>query len=467
LISSCNSFTLGDGVVTEEFSILFNFLNGWCSSVLAPLKHALTGPGIPILMEALVRSGYSLGAICERLNSVAAFGSLPDPAYVLLGDPETVLTPPLAELCEPATRSHGDSLAVAGPLAGRFAAEIRLPATALDTVSRAGGGRVALVPLCDSLRTADVYFSFRLAPDDTWRLILFSSRELGGTPVQFALTPAVGLCSEQHFRALEAIRGLYRLQAFGLPITLIQDAEERIVAQLRFAVGYPRLTEFAIGELVIRNLAEVLDEHLTEARHAVLQHLIELTADRLWISQVYGRHYSSIRREPAGRAPCPYCNCETTHWLYEDECTGRPPRRLVICARCGIIADHPAAKQIDVRMQKIDDLPLEGVRVGVAITNCSEHSMRPVIAAHFHEWRDLGVSSHLPPRDVQITGGETIELEMVFAFSKPFADLIQDIHVFTLTEEFELSCFTQKIVSQHSALLRNSLVTVGAIPEAH
>jgi len=464
LISSCNTFTLGDGIVGPQFSLLFRMLSGWCCSVMAPFKHALSGPAIPLLTDALARSGFSLGASTERLNSIAPYGARPDPAYVLFGDPETVIMAPAGEPHKPSATVIGDSLAVAGELNGRCAAEWSLPEASLDAVARKNGGQLALVPLCDSLRSPDVYFAFRQEPAaGSWSLVLFSGRELPRTRAQLALTGAAGISPQLHARALEAIRALYQLQAVGIPIGQIQHAEENIISQLRFGAGYPRLVEFAIGETVIRNMAAILDAQFTEARHEVLRQLVELTADRLWISQSYGRHYSSVRREPSGSVPCPYCACETTQWRFDDDCTGRPARTLVICARCGIIADHPTERELAVRIEKVGELPLDGVTVGVSVTNRAERTLKASVAAQFHEWRGLGVSADAGLFTFELAPGETLTRDFVFNFSKPFGDYMQDIHVFTLTEDFALSCFTQKMTSAHSSLRRKTLVSTGAV----
>ena len=312
LISSCDTFTLGDGIVTPEFSLLSQMLDGWCSSVMAPYKHALTGRMIPVFLESLVRSGLSLGAITERLNSIAPLGGLPDPAYVLLGDPETVLAPPTSQAYELTSQIVGSSLALAATLHGAYAAELVISKASLDILAGKNAGNLALVPLCDSLRSPDVFFTFRQNPiTKDWCLILFSRRELGSSRVQLALTEGVGLTEGTHSLAREVIRRLYELQAFGIPIVQIQEIEEGILAQLRFCVGYPRLIEFAVGELVIRRMNAILEAQFTEARIAVLHRFVELTANRIWISQCYGRYYSSVRREPDDSVPCPYCNCDT------------------------------------------------------------------------------------------------------------------------------------------------------------
>lgn len=467
LISSCNTFTLGDGVVGPEFSLLFRMMDGWCCSVMAPLKHALTGVAIPLLIEALARSGCSLGALAERLNSIAAYGADADPAYVLLGDPATIVSPPSLELQQPDAHLIGDSMALAGNLLGRCAAEWQLPPTTLRAVAARNDDRIAIVPLCSGLRSPDVYFAFRRRPDsDRWNLLLFSDRELPRTRVQLAVIGSAGVPSWLHVHTLDRIRELYRMQAFGIAIEIIQDIEAGILSQLRFGIGYPRLVEYLVGELMIRNLGSILEEQLTQARHTILDQLIELTADRLWLSQRYGRHYSSVRRAPSGTAPCPYCVSETTPWHYADEVTGRTSRTLMICARCGIIADHPTESPLHVSMGKLHELPLAGVTVTVSVSNRSETPLHVAVIAHFHEWRNLGISRDGEHVDLQLMAGQTAHHEFVFHFEKPFGDYMQDIHVFTLTGNFELSCHTQKLTSTHRALQQRGLVGIVAAPFA-
>jgi hypothetical protein len=454
LISSCNTFTLGDGLAPPEFSLLVNMLAGWCSSVMAPIKHALSGPRVPMLIEALARSGFSLGAIANRMNSIAVLGEEPDPAYVLLGDPEITVADS-AQVAETASAHDiGGAIAMDIPLDGRPAVEVALPSRTIERVLDPSG-KLVVVPLCETLRAPDVYFCFRrVSAAEGWNLILFSSRELPHTRAQFFLSAPTGLHDRQHALAFERIRSLRRLAAFGVPDTVIQGAEDDILTQVRFAAGYPRAIDLAIGDLVIRNLDAILSEQFAALRHAVLEQLIELTATRLWISQNYGRFYSSVRRQKGIAGACIYCSCETTEWVYEDKVEGRAARTLVICARCGIVADHPQNRQIDVRMEIVKDLPLDALRVRISFRNVTDHPIEASIAVPFHEWRPLGVTGGLEPQRLSLAAGEVTERAAVFTFTKPLPDYMQDIHVFTLTEDFELSCFTQKMISRHNAALK-------------
>ncbi len=467
LISSCNTFTLGDGIVGTQFNLLFRMVDGWCCSVIAPFKHALSGHSIPLLLESLARSGFSLGEIAERLNSIAPFGALPDPSYVLLGDPEVVIFPPAAKPGFPGVLQLRDSLAVASDLPDRFAAEWILPTDALHTVTRKNQGRLALVPLCDTLRSNDIYIAFHHKADtQNCGLLLFSSKELPYGRAQLAFTESAGVAPHLQTRTLFAIRSLYLLQAFGLSIDLVQEAEQTLLDHLRFALGYPRMIELATAELIIRSLPGIVDNKLHEIRCAVLGQFVELTAGRLWISQLYGRHYTSVRRQPATSALCPCCGCEITSWRYNDDCTQRPSRLLVICARCGIIADHPTENCLAVRMDTVGVLPLKGVCVSIAVTNLADCRLQASLAAQFHEWRDLGISARESAFSFELAPGETLERQLTFDFSRPFGDYMQDLHVFTLTKDFALSCFTQKMISTHHRLEQQSLVSLEAIGPA-
>ena len=456
LISSCNTFTLGDGLAPPEFSLLFNMLTGWCSSVMAPLKHAFTGPGVPRLIEALAKSGFSLGALTERLNSIAVFGEEPDAAYVLLGDPEIRVHATTQTIQTPKTQDVGGAAALDILLNGNPAAEIAIPASTLRSSSGAAG-RLTVVPLCETLRAPDVYFCFRRAEEkETWNLILFSDRGLPRTRAQLLLAPPTGLEERHQVVAIERILSLRRLAAFGVPNPVIHHIEDDILTQVRFAAGHPRVIDFAIGDLVIRNLDTILSEEFAAARHAVLNEFIELTGTRLWISQNYGRSFTSVSRQPGTPGSCPYCDCEITDWVYDDRVEGRNARTVSICARCGIIADHPKIKTLDVRMEVIRNLPLEGLLFRISVHNTGDHTIHASIAAAFHEWRPLGVTGGLGPAEVTLAAGEIVEREIAFTFSKPMPDYMQDVHVFTLTDDFELSCFTQKMISRHNAALRKA-----------
>ena len=135
----------------------------------------------------------------------------------------------------------------------------------------------------------------------------------------------------------------------------------------------------------------------------------------------------------------------------------------MICARCGISADYPAECELTVNMGRINILPQEGARIPVAVTNCTERRMRGSVATQFHDWRSMGISVDKDVVDFDLAPRETFEREFVFKFARPFGDYIQDIHVFTLTDKFALSCFTQKMMSRHAAVMRKDIVSVESV----
>jgi len=113
-------------------------------------------------------------------------------------------------------------------------------------------------------------------------------------------------------------------------------------------------------------------------------------------------------------------------------------------------------------MSKVQGLSLEGARIAIAVTNCTDVRLKASLAAQFHEWRSLGVSVDKDVFTLELAPHETLTEELVFDFARPFGDYMQDIHVFILTEAFALYCLTQKMISTHTALRREALVSIGA-----
>ena len=126
LLLSCDAFTLADGLAPPQFNLLLSFLDGMAATVLAPFKHVQFNEGLILLANALLKGGFSVGGIAKRLNDRARAGSLPDYAYLVLGDPELTMTSH-APVSDVEITAEPGGLTVEVPSTGATAIEIAIP----------------------------------------------------------------------------------------------------------------------------------------------------------------------------------------------------------------------------------------------------------------------------------------------------------------------------------------------------
>jgi len=158
-------------------------------------------------------------------------------------------------------------------------------------------------------------------------------------------------------------------------------------------------------------LKDALDHQFVEVRHALLRDLLRRSADRLWLSHHYSRHYPEGRHlspQEFNRV-CDFCGNETHCWRYEDSCIGLPSRDMVMCSRCGIVADEPAEKEIEIRLEPVRKLEGTSHRHRLVIHNRSNRHVQLSFFLQFHHWKQLGIEQNTAISDASIEPGGSIE----------------------------------------------------------
>ena len=446
VILSCNTFTLGDGVVTPEYNLLLNFLNGWPLSIIAPLQHASLSPLSSVFAEAMIESGYNQAEITFRLNHIVQLGSYPEPQYVLLGDPELTIGQPASSTVTTTLPSKGNTLQVSFPTVRRRLVESALPEDWLRTLSEHD-----LKPTITSLSRAvepGTYICFYSDRGPTPSgFIVFSDHEWapGFWTLQLEAKPKA--TEVQAAAAIRSAAEIRQHRMFGVDPTLISRMEDGVLALVRADTGYPRLFEPLQTEQSIP-LDQALSSRVQLIRRALLEDLVRRTADRVWLNHHYASHYSTaLRLEDAGSAVCAFCGNPTHTTRHDDPYTGLTPRDMTICTRCGIVGDLPSRSPLEIELQPT--AAFEGVDhiQRLLIRNRGEHPVELSYFVQFHSWKKLGVDGVTRIIDVTIPAHSAIENEIPFHFARPLPDYIHDIMCYVLTEDLKLHCIGQRVAT--------------------
>ena len=452
IVLSCDLFTPTDGLAPGSSTLFYDLLAGWPAAIVAPYKHAQINNGLRVLADSLVRSGYTLGEITERLNGIARFGSEGDPAYGLLGDPELVLFPESRWETDEAPASvdrSADGIAVECAPRGERAIEWWVGTGDLPPLMQRCRS-LAVDPGCDVLADREMLFAFLPRPRiGRLGVLLFSPRALPRAPHRFSLKPADALPEADVARLAERGRRLLALGALGIGVAIVDEARTCLLTAQRIAGAYPRAIEFTLAERAARHALPLLGPDLARIRRAVLDDLRRgIATERSWLSHQYRRACAPVgRADPdPGYERCPTCGQDTTHWRCEDPAAELEPRRLVICHRCGIIADRPFEAVLDVRFSPS---PLTGGQQyseRFCVTNCSAEPLEASVAAQFNEWEMSGIAAHPTLHELALDAGASETVTVEFSFATPPKPDAVSLHCYAMSERCELSAFTRKVV---------------------
>jgi hypothetical protein len=459
IILSCNSLTFGDGLIPPEYTVLLNFLNGWPISAIAPFKHVQLNSGMAILVDSLIRSGFSLGEISQRLNCIGQPGTLPDYAYVLVGDPEVVpgandryIHPKIS------VEKYDSGVEVNCSPDGKYVVECLVPH---ETISHLIGNGHALTvdPVSAELCKQDVFFTFM--PVQKARqlgVLMFSGQKLFDGTLSFRLHHAHRLSDAQKHSALNQMSRIASLSIFGLDETIVQ-ARDSVLKPLRAMVSYPRPLELALGEAAARNFDFLLDDALLQTRRLVIEKILTmLEKSSLWLSHQYGSVYPLQYRLPSESPParCHTCDSSVYNWRYEDNCTGLSPRTMVLCVRCGIIADTPVPAELEICLPAFNELSGASHEQQIIVRNRSDRQIELSLFAQFNQWKRIGSTVDPLIQELNLEPGETANIEARFIFDGPLPSGIREMQCCALTDRFDLYCATQRGISSQGGAYRDN-----------
>lgn len=458
IILSCNSLTFGDGLIPPEYTVVLNFLNGWPISAIAPFKHVQVNSGMAILVDSLIRSGFSLGEISQRLNCIGTPGTHPDYAYVLVGDPETIPRPGDRYLHPNIlVEKYESGVQVKCSPDGRRVVECLLPQ---ETISHLTGNGHSLTvnPISEELCKQDVFFTFMpLQKARRLGVLMFSPQKLSDTtPLSFHLQHACRLTEEQKHRALEHVRRISSLSIFGLD-EIIPRAKDTVLALLRAMVSYPRPLELALGEAAARNFDFLLDDALLKTRRLILEKILTmLEKGSLWLSHQYRGMYPIQYKLQSESLPakCDTCRSSVYHWRYEDNCTDLTPRTMMLCARCGIIADVPFPAELEICLPAFSEFTGTSHDQQIIVSNRSDRNIELSLFVQFNQWAKIGSTVNPVIQELDLEPGKTVNTAARFSFDGPLPSGIREIHCWVLTDRFDLYCITQRGVSSQGGAFR-------------
>lgn len=447
---SCDAFTLGDGLVPPEFNILLNFLNGWASTVLAPFKHVQGNMGLSVLANALIHSGYSIGEVAQRLNAVCRLDDVPDYSYLVLGDPDVVPKSGAtrSDTLVATARSH-DGLDVACEAGQASALEIVIPFQEVLEVFGSSARRLAVEPLSESLQSPDIYFSLRHTPDAAaLSICVFGKNALPVDTLVFRLIVAEGFSDHDRKMAFDHLKHLNALANIEFLIPTVRSTEAQILSTMRTAIAYPRAIELLQGHAIVRGIASILTNEFRSARQDILHAILdEMACKRIWISQIYAPAYPIVRQLDTRNGICDFCGNALTAWSYQDGFTDLFDRTVVICDRCGISEDRPAAAELEIKLATCQSLTSVTHRQAFSVRNRSTRTIELSLLHQFNEWQQLGIEVDPGIEEFTLAAGEQVDKSAVFRFPPDLPDGLLQMQFFALTDRFCLQFVGQKVKS--------------------
>jgi hypothetical protein len=279
---------------------------------------------------------------------------------------------------------------------------------------------------------------------------VFCPRDLPTVPHRLRLRGAHGLDDRQRRQSLDRLTKISRLSHCGLSSTAIQSATEGVLSVLRAAASYPRVLEPITANYLARNLQDVLEAHFADVRHSLLGAIRhELAGRRLLLSHRYAPAYPSVRLLGGGTGtePCPLCRSRTCTWRYQDDLTGLGTRHVVICDRCGIIADHPVPRELHIQLSPLPAITASSQTGGVTLGNCSARKIMVSFTVQFDWWKHLGIEVSPAVQDVTLEPAQVWEGHVEILCERRLHDDIYILQVFALTDDCELYCASLKTIS--------------------
>ena len=390
LLMSCDAFSPSEGLAPSDFRLLFRLLEGQPCAVLAPFKHVQANDALLLMVEAMARTGCTLGEIAHRINARANIGTLPDYGFLVLGDPEITVTGREGRDAGAVKISEtSGAVVVLTELDGARHAFTEL-VPAIDAVAP-----LAVLPISANSRSPDIFFSLGWSGDvGTIDVTLFRKDPFEPGPFEFALMPAYQPDDGEleHGRVV-LHRARLLTHIFGA-CEALATAETALRGLLKMACAFPRPIELAVSQQIMLNLDSVMAERVADLRRSACDRILEaLATRRIWISQEYAELFADLRRAgPAHDCACPHCGNEAVAWAYADRITHLPSRHVLICSRCGIISDVPAQTPLRVAFPTIGRFRAREQPVAVQVTNTTDTPAAVSLALQLNEWRTQGLS---------------------------------------------------------------------------
>lgn len=445
LLVSCDGFTPAGGLAPSDFSLLFRLLDGQACAILAPYKHVQANENVLVMVEAMARSGYSLGEIAYLVNARANVGALPDYGYLVLGDPEFQALPaanPPAEVPKITDTSHGILVRTrCGP--DRHALSLRVPAPQSDEP-------LAVLPVSARLRAANIFFALGMSPAaEMMEVTLFSDERLPEGPVEFAIVKARRPAMAKISEAVERLHKLRLFRSIFGESEAANSHEKAIRDLLGMAVTFPRPIEIAMGQNMLLNFDRLVRSEFTQLQGALCDAILAaLARRRIWISQEYGGLFARVQRAGPGHdGECPHCANHVTAWAYEDWLNGFASRHVLICSRCGIIADGPSESPVAVEFETIGCFQRSEERMTIRIRNLGDLPLGVSLAVQLNDWKAAGVQGTDCRVDFAIGPGETRTHCATLHFPEAFQDDILSVQLFLVSDMLDLFFVSQKVRS--------------------
>ena len=441
-LMSCDGFTPSDGLAPSEFSLLFRLLDGQTAAVLAPFKHIQANEALMHLIDAMAHAGYPLGEIASILNAHTNGGALPDPGFLVLGDPNLRVVSSHG----PNIRSVSASETTQGlVLCGEMQQGCR--AVTITVPQPQEPGSLAVLPMSSNMRANGSYFAVGAGVGGQLDVTLFSTDAFSPGKMEIALMPAAKVADDklrEEAAALERMRLIETV--FG-----VDDALEKAKSDFRDLLtagsAFPRPIEAMSMQQTCLMFDVACYQRLAALRSAAADRAITVLAKRrIWISQEYGDVFPDVRR--AGREydhACTHCGNGAVVWRYTDRITNMTARNVSVCTRCGIISDTPVDCRVTAEMETVGAVVNAQVPVAVNLVNHSDRTFGASLALQVNEHNSAGVSAESSRADLELAPGAHEAHCTNLIFPERFQDDIMSVQLFLIDDDMELSFYSQKV----------------------
>jgi hypothetical protein len=278
------------------------------------------------------------------------------------------------------------------------------------------------------------------------RLLLFSGSELPST-MSVRMAPVAPLDQGVLGRCREVLQQISRLPSLGFGAEVVQGVEKQLLDYLRLVISYPASIDLLATGKVVESIKQQLHRITVGARQQLLLDILnKMAAGPVWISHLYGDSLPQVSKVSSreGAVSCHFCGGIITRWLYEDPVTLLPGRQVLICSRCGIIADHPAAKHLDIAFDTAHVPSGASHEQGLTVTNCGDSTLELTLFVQVNGWEKQGIVCEPLLHEVVLRAGESQRLSCHFEIELMGEDDLLAMQAFALTERFDLYSFVWK-----------------------
>lgn len=346
-INSCDVFKLAKGLYKENFSLTLNFVEGWCRAYVGSYKIKDAHPSECALFYNLLKTGVEIGESTRIVNNTCATMDFDIPSFLLLGDPlktlyddKTLEKPSSKYLLKSAYYTGPDEFELVFSDVNAYLIRVHLKDR--DLYEKLNSKNLLAKLTSEKFTDYPLYYSLCLIPDEgALELYIYSWNRIEVPELRVKITSKPSITDDdiKHFCSSLKNAEFYNLLKIRKPggeasnvynslISLSKDIPEQRFDLLRYHVCVQKKHK-------VRKHIEDYGKSMIKYLLSRSENGIFLFTDNYQESFISGDHKYSLYDCPSCREKL--CRRTLMHSIFRDL-----KRRVVICARCGVVLDSPS-----------------------------------------------------------------------------------------------------------------------------